>query len=58
MQPTVRVSITPKGYRVGELRRNGLEFNEALAIADREYSADGEHLTPIGEAAAQMEVHA
>lgn len=59
MQLRVTVAnITPKGSRVQQLMHEGLAFNEAFAIADREYISDGLSLTQVGEAAAQMEVHA
>lgn len=49
---------TPKSLRVQKLMRGGLEFEEAITIADREYTSDGEHLTQIGEVLGHMEVHA
>jgi hypothetical protein len=33
--------FTPKGERVNELRAEGKSFDEAFAIADREFTVDG-----------------
>jgi hypothetical protein len=35
------VSFTPKAQRLNELRAQGIEFEEAFAIADSEYTSDG-----------------
>jgi hypothetical protein len=34
-------SLTPKALRVEELRAQGMNFNDALNVADREYTSDG-----------------
>lgn len=52
------VSFTPKGVRMLQLQAEGMSFDEAFAIADREFTSDGLALSQMGEAAAQMEVHA
>jgi hypothetical protein len=33
--------LTPKAARLEQLRAEGKSFNEAFAIADREFTADG-----------------
>lgn len=35
------VSLTPKALRLDELLAQGMSFDEALTIADSEYSSDG-----------------
>lgn len=52
------VHLTAKALRVDELLRDGLKFNEAFAIADREYTEDGEQLTPVGETLGKFRVQA
>jgi hypothetical protein len=39
-------SLTPKALRVQQLRGQGKSFDEAFAIADREYTSDGLTLKP------------
>jgi hypothetical protein len=40
------VSLTPKAMRVQKLITEGKSFDEAFAIADREYTSDGMSLKP------------
>jgi hypothetical protein len=42
----VFLSPTPKAMRVKELCGQGMSFDEAFAIADREYTSDGMALKP------------
>lgn len=46
MQAKTTVSPTPKAMRVQELRGQGMSFDEAFAIADREYTSNGMALKP------------
>jgi hypothetical protein len=39
-------ALTPKTARVEQLRAAGKSFDEAFAIADREYTSDGMSLKP------------
>lgn len=39
--PTRLFSLTPKANRVEQLRAQGMSFDEAFAIADREFTNDG-----------------
>lgn len=51
-------NFTPKGVRVLWLIAEGMGFDEALAIADSEYTSDGLSLRPGAVAPARAEVHA
>jgi hypothetical protein len=53
MEQTTRVNrgdmafiFTPKAERLNALRAEGKSFDEALAIADREFTSDGMALKP------------
>jgi hypothetical protein len=53
MEQTTRVNrgdmafiFTPKAERLNALRAEGKSFDEAFAIADREYTSDGMSLKP------------
>jgi hypothetical protein len=39
-------TFTPKASRLQELRAKGKSFDEAFAIADREFTSDGMSLKP------------
>jgi hypothetical protein len=42
------VSFTDKALRIQDLRSGGMSFDEALAIADSEYTSDGMSLKNVG----------
>jgi len=46
--------FTPKAFRVQQLRGQGKSFDEALALADREYTSDGISLKPEATIASEM----
>ena len=53
------LSLTPKARRIDELRSLGMGFDEALLIADSEYTSDGLSLkTSAQSTAPQQEAHA
>jgi hypothetical protein len=46
--------LTPKAKRVQKLRGQGMSFQQAFAVADREFTSDGLTLKPISSDVAAL----
>jgi hypothetical protein len=50
----LEATFTPKASRIQRLRAEGKSFNDAFAVADREYTSDGMSLKPMSHDVANL----